>query len=218
MPIIDLRAFEEFWANQDKSSLRKSANLHRNVRLAGGPEWPRIEQLATQLGGGKGKQVLDVADERPNIQVLAPKNACFGQAKAAKPRCITDAYGGTFSAEIEFGVVAGLGWFGCTNGQKGYYFSGGPQFQSNISIGAGGEWTRIFGPPSDFQGVSLNVGIDVTIFGPISGEGRIVIGILNNPFRFQFLGFSLALVGGISVLPVNGTMELTGTGLFCKNF
>ncbi len=151
-------------------------------------------------------QAFDVADDKTQLTFLAPRKTPVGVSGNANPKFFTLAVGLTGGHAMVLGPVVGAGVYGSNNGEIGVYGSGGFQIISNVGVSGGIETTFIFGPPSDFKGTSIGIGVDV---GP--NVGYISGMLLFTPSPMRFLGFTIGFGAGLSILPANITIQVSNT-------
>jgi len=148
---------------------------------------------------------IDMADSPPTVTIAKPSSVPVGMATRAKDD-VTLALGLTGSAFNVVGISVSGGVYGSTTGELGVYTGGSVGVWTNAGSGMGPEYTMIFGPPSDFAGVSWGVGCDIGV--GIVGTGAMLLFTLP-PFRC--LGFSVALSVGPTSLPFDVTVQASIT-------
>ncbi|MBK5963359.1 hypothetical protein CCR95_04455 [Thiocystis minor] len=148
---------------------------------------------------------IELSEHPPRVDIIPPSHVPVGLTPASKAAA-TLALGLNASAFAVVGISVGGGLYGSTNGELGVYNSGGLGLWSNIGVSAGPQYTFIFGPPSDFGGISWGVGCDV---GPglVSGGAMLLFSL--PPFRC--LGYSVSVSVGTTRLPFDVTVQASLT-------
>lgn len=122
-------------------------------------------------------------------------------------RTLTMAVGAETNLVYVVGFTGQFGVYGCIRpGELGVYSSIGGGLWTNVGVSVGPTITFIFGPPSDFAGVSLGIGAD-------GGPGVLSVGamLLFSLPPTRFLGFSISLAVGESVWPAAITVQVGAT-------
>jgi hypothetical protein len=140
---------------------------------------------------------LDMADRPPRVDILPPTTVPVGMVPRTRPEA-TLALGITSQAFKVVGISTSGGIYGSTTRELGVYIGGSVGIWTNAGFGVGPTYTMVFGPPSDFAGVSWGVGVDIG-FGLVGLGGVLLFSL--PPFRV--LGYSVSLSAGVTTLPVN---------------
>ena len=193
------------WAAVQKTGAQKLQNYPIDFKPPEGAGW-----AAAQQASKTSPAMNQVLSEDPSCSIVGADGITFGRAGRSKPSIFTVAAGPTAGAADGLGTVLGGGVWRSSQPQWGWYVGGGILAQTNIGCNIGLEVTYIWGPPSDLNGPSINLGIDGGV-NIVTASPRLIIAIKTNPFRFDLVGISLAISAGLSVLPLNLTVELTAT-------
>jgi hypothetical protein len=197
----------------------------RGRRVPGGPPRRRcggVEQalVSTAVSGAarlsnRGRilnEVVELADAGRRIPVSLIGGR--GSMVFAPPTSsvVTVGVGSSVSAFAAIGITFGAGLYGSTKPELGIYTSGGGGIWTNAGVSASLQVTFVFGPPSDFGGMSWGVGVGCDIPGVGLGVSAMVLFSASGP-PYRFLGFSYGLGAGVSVLPVEYTFQVSSTHL-----
>ena len=158
------------------------------------------------------KDLLDVCRGAHRIPITLPPLTGPLVKLPTKLQYLTAAVGLSGSACAFIGATGGVGVYGSNLPEYGTYATLGAGFWTNMGISNSVVVTYIIGPPSSFGGLSWGVGIDADIPGVGLGlSGMAVFGISGPPF--EFLGMACGVGVGISVLPVDVTIQVSQTTL-----
>ncbi|HEX6807436.1 MAG TPA: hypothetical protein VF118_05580 [Gemmatimonadaceae bacterium] len=129
---------------------------------------------------------------------------------------LTVAFGPTGTAGWIAGFNASGGVYGSTTPEFGIFGSAGVVLGLFGGISGGGEWTFIFGTPSDFAGPFLcfQASVGPKIFGGMSIGGSLLFSIKSSywgPTALTFMGFTANVTWGWSPLPGSITVEWSNT-------
>lgn len=152
--------------------------------------------------------VLEVGKRPPPVTRIPPAHTKVGRTPMPR-KLATLGLGASGAAYAGFGITMGGGVYGSTTREVGVYGSGGIGGWTDIGVSAGGTFTHIFGPPSDFAGPCWGVGCDVG--GKIISGEAILLFSLVGPLRV--LGYAVTVGVGASFLPVSMTVQLSHTGI-----
>lgn len=153
------------------------------------------------------REVVDVSEHPPSVIVEAPLTVPIGLHGSPPGSALTTAVGIEAAAFAAIGVTVGVGFYGSSTGEFGYYDTGGPGLWSNVGIGAGVSYAYIFGPPSSLAGVALGVGAD----GGVDVVSGSVMLLFSFGPPFAFIGISVGVAIGVSESPVDVTVQVTNT-------
>ncbi|MCC6129771.1 MAG: hypothetical protein IT186_07560 [Acidobacteria bacterium] len=103
-----------------------------------------------------------ISDTPPSLTIKKPSKVPVGMTPRTKEEA-TLALGMTTTAFAVVGVSVSGGVYGSTNGELGVYTGGSVGLWTNVGVSMGPQYTFIFGPPSDFAGVSWGVGCDIGV-------------------------------------------------------
>jgi len=142
-----------------------------------------------------------ISDTPPSVSIRKPSRVPVGVTPRPKDE-VTLALGMATTAFAVVGVSVSGGVYGSTNGELGVYTGGSVGVWTNVGASVGPQYTMIFGPPSDFAGVSWGVGCDLG--AGIVGVGGMLLFTLP-PYRC--LGFSVSLAIGPTSLPYDVTVQ-----------
>lgn len=147
-----------------------------------------------------------ISDKRPRVTITPPPKTPVGMTPASKSEA-TLGLGLTSSAFAVVGITTSGGVYGSTTGELGVYIGGSTGIWTNVGAGVGPTYTMVFGPPSDFAGVSIGVGADI-------GAGLVGFGamLLFSPPPVRFLGYSVSLSLGVTSIPYDVTVQVGFTG------
>lgn len=202
---IDARQLD----NLDIQGLGKKLNFNLSYKPAQGYLSSVVKRVAAQ--NSSTKQAVKVAEEKPNVEIIPPKAIGVGlQSKSSKVFTFAGGFSGGYA--VIGGFTFGSGVYGSNTGEIGLYTCPGTQLQTNVGISGGIEGTWIWGPPSDFFGWAVAIGVDLSPFPPFGIGGRLI-------FHYQtlrWLGVSFAGTVGWSALPANLTIEVSETGQWVK--
>ena len=135
-----------------------------------------------------------------------PNNVPVGLTPSSSGK-FTMAVGLQGAAFAVIGATASAGVYGSTSPELGVFFSLGGGWWTNVGLSAGISLTFIFGPPADLNGVSWGIGCDSRWWvGSVGGL------LLFSPPPFRFLGFSVGLSAGPSMIPAfDVTVQVSNT-------
>jgi hypothetical protein len=133
-------------------------------------------------------------------------------AAPASVSVITIGVGATASAFMVIGVTYGAGLYGSNSPELGVYTSPGAGIWTNAGVSGGFQLTYVFGPPSSFGGLSWGVAVSADMPGVGVGLSAMVILSASGP-PYQLLGWSVGVGGGVSVLPVDISFQVSNTRL-----
>jgi hypothetical protein len=145
---------------------------------------------------------VEISEHPPRIDIISPSRVPVGLTAGSKSAA-TLALGVNTAAFYGLGISVGAGLYGSTTRELGVYTGGSVGVWTNIGYSAGLQYTFIFGPPSDFGGVAIGVGCDVS--GVLVGGGAMLLFSLP-PFRC--LGYSVGVGVGYSTLPFDVTVQV----------
>lgn len=194
-------------------------------RISGGP--PKrpagtIEQTAITTGLSAASHIsstaalmkeateLAEAARRIPISFFGGRGPMFGPPPSSS--VITVGVGTSIAAFEIVGVTAGAGIYGSNSPEIGLYTSMGGGYWTNVGVSGGVQLTYVLGPPSAFGGMSWAVGVDCDVPGVGIGISAAVIFAASGP-PYQFLGWSVGVGAGVSVLPVDFTFQVSNTKL-----
>lgn len=175
--------------------------LQRDMWITAADLAGRFDPTAQRLG-----EVLVVGKSPPPVTRIPPAHTKVGR-RPISGILATLGLGYSGAAYAGFGATLGGGVYGSTTREVGVYGSAGIGGWTNIGVSAGGTFTHIFGPPSDFGGPCWGVGCDVG--GKVVAGGAILLFSLVGPLRV--LGYAVTCGVGASFLPVNMTVQLSLT-------
>jgi len=175
--------------------------LQRDIWISAADIAGRFDPTARRFG-----EVLEVGKHPPPVTRIPPTHTKVGR-RPMFGILATLGLGISGAAYAGFGIAVGGGVYGSTTREVGVYGSGGIGGWTDIGASAGGIFTHIFGPPSDFAGPCWGVGCDVG--GKIIAGEAILLFSLVGPLRV--LGYAVTLGVGASFLPVSMTVQLSYT-------
>lgn len=162
---------------------------------------------------GSALDVLDISETRPTLSVIPS-----AVVPMASPHShdLTVAFGPTGTAGWVFGFNASGGVYGSTTPEFGIFGSAGYVMGLFAGASGGGEWTFIFGTPSDFAGPFLcfQASVGPKIFGGMSIGGSLLFSIgppIHARSTLKFMGFTVNITFGWSELPGSLTVEWSNT-------
>ena len=179
----------------------------------GSTEASIVRTALSAAPGATARLASDVAQLSDSARRLAIAIRGGSSALVSAPPSLTTVtigLGGSTSAFAAFGVTAGAGLYGSTTPELGWYLSGGAGYWTNAGVSAGLALTYVFGPPSAFSGLSIGVGVDADLPGLGVGISILLLFGASGP-PFQFLGYSLGVSAGVSLLPMDFTIQASDT-------
>ena len=158
------------------------------------------------------KEITDLgsAAGRIPLSFLGGSGPMF--APPARSPFVTVGAGSSASIFAVIGVSFGSGVYGSNTPEIGLYSSAGGGYWTNYGVSGSIQLTYVIGPPSAFGGMSWSVGVDCDIPGVGLGVSAAVIFSASGP-PYQFLGWSVGVGAGVSVLPVDFTFQVSNTKL-----
>jgi hypothetical protein len=158
------------------------------------------------------KEVADIANaaRRIPVSLIGGTGPMFGPPPSTS--LFTIGAGCTASIFSVVGVTAGAGIYGSNLPELGLYHSMGAGYWTNVGVSSGIQLTYVFGGPADFGGMSWAVGVDCDVPGVGIGISAAVIFGASGP-PYPFLGWSVGVGAGVSVLPVDFTFQVSNTKL-----
>lgn len=113
------------------------------------------------------------------------------------------------------GITTGAGLYGSNKPEFGAYSTAGAGCWTNAGVSSEAQIAYVFGPPSDFGGVSWGVAVSAEMPGAGFGlSGQVMFSVNGPPFRM--LGFTAGISVGVSVLPVDVSLTVSHTKLLPK--
>jgi hypothetical protein len=149
------------------------------------------------------REPINVADNKPSVTIQKPSTVPVGLTPRAKDEC-TIALGITGSAFAVIGISISGGVYGSTTGELGVFTGGSVGVWTNVGASLGPQYVMVFGPPSDFAGVSFGVGCDIGV--GLVGVGAMMLFSLP-PIRCLGISVSLSL-GTPGSLPFDVTAQI----------
>lgn len=158
------------------------------------------------------KEVTELADAARRI----PVSFVGGPARMfTMPRSlsvVTIGIGSSSSAFAVIGVSFGAGLYGSNTPELGVYDSIGGGIWTNAGVSGGLAVSYVFGPPSAFGGMSWSVGVSADMPGVGFGiSAALMFGASGPPY--DFLGYTVGISAGISVLPADVSFQVSNTRL-----
>lgn len=129
-----------------------------------------------------------------------------------KSRYLTVGLGASSAVFAGLGVTSAGGIYGSNKPEFGFYTSAGAGCWTNIGASSELQAAYVFGPPSDFGGVSWGVGVSADMPGVGMGISCSIIFSAKGP-PFRMLGFTVGLGAGVSALPADISMTVSSTKL-----
>ena len=162
-------------------------------------------------------EAIKVGISHPPVSLHRPTTMPVNFA-LSKSSQLTVAGAVTISAFASVGVVGSGGVYGSTTGEIGVFLSGGGGIFTNVGLSGGGEYTFIFGTPTDFSGPYFGVGIGVSGPPPIGVGGTLLFApsmAPTFPITLTLMGFSVSVtVNTPSPIPVTVTAVVTDTAIW----
>jgi hypothetical protein len=198
--------------NLDIQGLGSPIRNRPGLRRSTGNEGTALRQAINLSDNALLREAFAFGDNPPEITVVPASRIPVGlgsSGSTTSPSETTLGFGISASAGIVLGWVAGAGFYRTTRRELGVYYTYGSGFWTNAQASLSPTLTFVFGPPSDFGGISWGVGANLSI-----GTGfTLTIGamLLFSTPPYRLIGFSFCLGGGLSVLPFDFTIQVSNT-------
>jgi hypothetical protein len=206
----DLRALDQLDLTKSVLPLppfpaRKTLNQAEKAALKAAFYFKQLFFPVFKSSAGVLQEPILISDKRPSIEILLPQTIQVGMA-GGMPGDITLGIGVGVTLMAVIGLSNSFGLYGSTTPELGLFDSIGAGIWSNIGASGGATLTFIFGPPSDFAGISFGIGCDVGA-GLIGGNAM----LLFSPPPIKFLGFTAGIALGPSLASLDVTVQASET-------
>ena len=129
-----------------------------------------------------------------------------------KSRFLTAGLGASSAVFAGVGITSAAGIYGSNKPEFGCYTSAGAGCWTNLGASSELQVAYVFGPPSDFGGVSWGVGVSADMPGAGFGVSCQVMFSASGP-PFRMLGFTVGIGVGVSALPADISLTVSSTKL-----